>query len=189
MQYITSGHGAMPPDGWFPAQQTSVAKAGVKLMALSPGFAAVQVDESGCNIALIDKEGKTLYSTILTNLRLPFPSSDNSMITVNEEELTVDETLLYIVLGFLGAVIGMMICGILALLAIRESVILYGADLFATPESDYDYKLLAASARNRKMAKDSVSGLDEEEEDHCWNDDAAESSPIIGRQQKSDGMV
>ena len=70
VSYITSGHGADPPEGWFPGRE-SVAMSGVQFMANTPGFTGVTVDSSSLTYSIVDRRGATLFSKTLSNPRPP----------------------------------------------------------------------------------------------------------------------
>ena len=67
--YITSGHGADPPEGWFPGRE-SAAMGGVKFMTNSPGFIGVEANSSSLTYSIIDRHGSMLFSHTLTNPRM-----------------------------------------------------------------------------------------------------------------------
>ena len=68
VHYITSGHGADPPEGWFPGRE-SVAMSGVKFTTDSPGFTGVTANSSSLTYVIIDRQGSTLFSQTLSNPR------------------------------------------------------------------------------------------------------------------------
>lgn len=68
VHYITSGNGAWPPEGYFPAEVSSAAE-GNLFKSLAPGFTAVQVQAAAIKYEMIDMKGNTIFTHTLTNPR------------------------------------------------------------------------------------------------------------------------
>lgn len=66
IDFVTSGHGAMPPEGWFPVDKHSIAEKGLKFASLEPGFASITVSSTNLSLEFVDKRGRILYKTTRT---------------------------------------------------------------------------------------------------------------------------
>jgi Calcineurin-like phosphoesterase len=83
VHYITSGHGADPPDSSFPPDKASVAASGSYFKTLHAGFAGVTATSLTLSLELIDKLGNRVHTHVLTNPRHGKPPSSFADVLID----------------------------------------------------------------------------------------------------------